>query len=622
MPRALGATLARLLVGLGLDDLLAAVVAAGADVVAAMRLARSPARRASGGRGEEVVRAMHAALRRRLLVLLDCHDCLLSRAIRRFVDCVAIHAVAVAFAHRGALAGSQLASCRGANGSVSSNSSSTSATGSSGAFASTTSSLAVGVELRQRRPRSRASSSVVDCCTGRSSRPEAALALQRHVALDRHGRAPAGPAASAVPRMRHAIGPRHRPPLASASRSSSRSSVPRRRAILRARRATREPERVEALVTRPPHDRSRVPSLVRPIAHAHVGRASANRRIIAALPELSKNRRKNNGQRPPLVLASTSRYRRALLERLRCAVRGRRARESTRRRLPASAGGHRAAPGRSQGARGRSAATTTRSSSAPTRWPTATAWPSASPATMPTRSRSCARSPAARSCSTPASRCVDAASGAAARCVDVASTFRTLTDARDRGLSRARAALRLRGRGEVRGARHRAVRAHRKRRSDRADRPAADRADANAAREGLDVLTPRGMTHAGTLYLVPNLLGVVPPADVLPARTIDIARALVHWVVETPKPARAFLKSLAPGTADRELDDPPMPASATMPRSAERCSRPRATAKTSACCPMPDVPASPIRARLVVAAAHARGSASCRWSGRRRCCSR
>lgn len=49
---------------------------------------------------------------------------------------------------------------------------------------------------------------------------------------------------------------------------------------------------------------------------------------------------------------------------------------------------------------------------------------------------------------------------------------------------------------------------------------------------------------SGTLYLVPNLLGVVPPGDVLPARTIAIARELTHWVVETPKPARAFLKTL------------------------------------------------------------------------------
>ena len=48
----------------------------------------------------------------------------------------------------------------------------------------------------------------------------------------------------------------------------------------------------------------------------------------------------------------------------------------------------------------------------------------------------------------------------------------------------------------------------------------------------------------GRLYLVPNLLGVVPPAEVLPQRTIDIARALNHFVVETPKAARQFIISL------------------------------------------------------------------------------
>lgn len=47
-----------------------------------------------------------------------------------------------------------------------------------------------------------------------------------------------------------------------------------------------------------------------------------------------------------------------------------------------------------------------------------------------------------------------------------------------------------------------------------------------------------------TLYVVPNLLGVVAPGAVLPARTIDVARTLSHWIVETPKPARAFLKAI------------------------------------------------------------------------------
>jgi 16S rRNA (cytidine1402-2'-O)-methyltransferase len=52
----------------------------------------------------------------------------------------------------------------------------------------------------------------------------------------------------------------------------------------------------------------------------------------------------------------------------------------------------------------------------------------------------------------------------------------------------------------------------------------------------------------GTLYLVPNLLGAVPPTDVLPARTIAVVRLLQHFVVETPKVARHFIKSLDPET--------------------------------------------------------------------------
>ena len=58
---------------------------------------------------------------------------------------------------------------------------------------------------------------------------------------------------------------------------------------------------------------------------------------------------------------------------------------------------------------------------------------------------------------------------------------------------------------------------------------------------------------SGVLYLVPNLLGVVAPEDVLPARTLAIARTLAHWVVETPKPARAFLKSIGHERAIADL---------------------------------------------------------------------
>jgi len=64
--------------------------------------------------------------------------------------------------------------------------------------------------------------------------------------------------------------------------------------------------------------------------------------------------------------------------------------------------------------------------------------------------------------------------------------------------------------------------------------------------------------RAGTLYLVPNLLGAVAPERVLPARTIDVARGLAHWVVETPKTARAFLGTLALPRPIAELDIRPL----------------------------------------------------------------
>jgi len=53
------------------------------------------------------------------------------------------------------------------------------------------------------------------------------------------------------------------------------------------------------------------------------------------------------------------------------------------------------------------------------------------------------------------------------------------------------------------------------------------------------------MKVLGSLVLVPNLLGAGAPEDVLPARTLASARAIEHWVVETPKAARAFLKAIA-----------------------------------------------------------------------------
>ncbi len=58
---------------------------------------------------------------------------------------------------------------------------------------------------------------------------------------------------------------------------------------------------------------------------------------------------------------------------------------------------------------------------------------------------------------------------------------------------------------------------------------------------------------AGRLFLVPNLLGPTLPEDVLPLRTIKIARALAHYVVESAKPARQFLKALDPMLPIREI---------------------------------------------------------------------
>ena len=67
---------------------------------------------------------------------------------------------------------------------------------------------------------------------------------------------------------------------------------------------------------------------------------------------------------------------------------------------------------------------------------------------------------------------------------------------------------------------------------------------------------------SGRLFLVPNRLGDVAPDAVLPARTIAVARALRHWVVESPKPARAFLKSLEIAAPIATLDVRALPAAA------------------------------------------------------------
>ena len=72
----------------------------------------------------------------------------------------------------------------------------------------------------------------------------------------------------------------------------------------------------------------------------------------------------------------------------------------------------------------------------------------------------------------------------------------------------------------------------------------------------------------GTLYLIPNLLGVAAPNDVLPVRTITLAQTLNHFIVETPKVARAFLKSLSP---DRVIADINITACDPLPGAKAQC---------------------------------------------------
>ncbi len=51
---------------------------------------------------------------------------------------------------------------------------------------------------------------------------------------------------------------------------------------------------------------------------------------------------------------------------------------------------------------------------------------------------------------------------------------------------------------------------------------------------------------SGVLYVIPTTLGLVAPASALPQATLAVARRLRHFVAETPKAARQFLKSIEP----------------------------------------------------------------------------
>ena len=111
---------------------------------------------------------------------------------------------------------------------------------------------------------------------------------------------------------------------------------------------------------------------------------------------------------------------------------------------------------------------------------------------------------------------------------------------------------------------------------------------------------------AGTLYLVPNLLGLVPPEDVLPAGTIAIARRLDHFIVENAKPARAFLKILAPerplrALAISEIGPAPSPAHIADLLAPAREGRDLGLLSDAGCPGIADPGA------LVVAAAHSEG---------------
>src|SRR4029079_6553286 len=80
-PNAVGLTFGVCPLLLGLDDLLAAVIARRRDVVAQVRLSRRGLGR-HRRRREEIVRPVHAALRRALLVLLNGHSLLLSELLQ------------------------------------------------------------------------------------------------------------------------------------------------------------------------------------------------------------------------------------------------------------------------------------------------------------------------------------------------------------------------------------------------------------------------------------------------------------------------------------------------------------------------------------------------------------
>ena len=59
---------------------------------------------------------------------------------------------------------------------------------------------------------------------------------------------------------------------------------------------------------------------------------------------------------------------------------------------------------------------------------------------------------------------------------------------------------------------------------------------------------------SATIFLVPSTLGALASIETLPAHTLATLSRLEHWVVETPKQARRFLKAAGIALAERKLD--------------------------------------------------------------------
>ena len=557
----------RLLVGLGLDDLLAAVVAARADVMAQMRLAASPARRRAAG-----------AVRK------SCARCM-PRFDGDFLFCWTAMML---------LLFSVLAAIRLSLRVVDPPAATRCPFGRASAGAAHSPSHARRERQRQqqfvldqrRRIERRvgqhdlvARSSASSCASSAFvARQQQRRRLRRtgHVERRRQRWHSSGTSPSSRDRQRRPA-LRVRRALRCATRSAP-ASRPRRRPVRRAARSVarrrafpssvaalaREPERVEAL--RRPTMPFAMPSpclrlaCVRPPA-SRCAAPARKRWIIACFAQTCQK---------CLQKQRASRHR-AARARVDVALPARAARRASACRSTSSrpdvdetplAGeaprGDRAAPGRSQGARRRRAhAGRAGHRLRPGR---RLRRPRRRQAGRPREraSRSCARFPGRRSCSTPASRCVDAASGRcqtragrrhAARSGTLTRRARSTPTSSASSPTTAPAAVRSEALGialferiesddptALIGLPLIALATHAARRRRRRAR----RARGSRRRRG------------GTLYLVPNLLGVVAARATCCRRARSRSRAsLTHWVVETPKPARAFLKSLGARRADR-----------------------------------------------------------------------